>query len=238
MGYQKLQLQAGYNLIANGFRVVGTDTAPALQDMFSDMKANGTGSTALETSDNLKSWTGTGYSTYWFYDATGTDDADPEYDKKWYDVIDDSAPTAEGLDAADGAWFISRGAKTLTIAGEVSKSEVEVPLQVGYNLVANPFPAPITLNDPSIDWAAKGVVGSTALETADNIKTWTGTGYTTYWFYDATGTDDADPDYDKKWYDVVDDSTPSGASIPAGAGFWFIHRNSPITLTLPSPIAE
>ena len=238
VGYQKLTLQAGYNLIANGFRVVGSDTAPALQDMFSDAASNATGTLGQDTADNILVWTGTGYTTYWFYDATGTDDEDPDYDKKWYDTIDESTPSSAGIDAADGAWYIGRNATTLTIAGEVSKSAVSVDLQNGYNLIANPFPAALTLNDPSIDWSSMGVTGTLGQDTADNILVWTGTGYTTYWFYDATGTDDADPDYDKKWYDTIDESTPSSASIPAGVGVWFIHRGAATTITLPSPIAE
>lgn len=200
--------------------------------MFSDMETNGTGTPALETSDNIKSWTGTGYSTYWYYDGG---DGDATYDKKWYNFTDDSTPTTDGLDATDGAWYISRGQKTLTIAGEVSKTAAEVHLQDGYNLVANPFPAAISLNGSGIDWAAMGITGTAALETSDNIKTWTGTGYTTYWFYDGG---DGDATYDKKWYNFTDDSTPTTDSIAAGAGFWLIHRGAATTLTLVSPIAE
>ena len=116
VGYQKLTLQAGYNLIANGFRVVGTENAPAFQDMFSDSAANATGTTDQMTADNIQTWTGTGYATYWFYDATGTEDEDPDYDKKWYDVVDDSAPTSASIPAGAGVWFIHRGtATTITL---------------------------------------------------------------------------------------------------------------------------
>ena len=229
VGYQKLQLQSGYNLIANGFRVVGTDEAPSLQDMFNDMESNGTGTAALETSDNLKAWTGTGYSTYWYYDGG---DGDATYDKKWYSAADESTPTQDGLDISEGAWYISRGATTLTVAGEVGTEDVEISLQVGYNLVANPFPSDISLNG-DIDWSAMGIVGTAALETSDNIKTWTGTGYTTYWYYDGG---DGDATYDKKWYSAADESTPTTDKIPAGAGFWLIHRGSAATITLPSPL--
>lgn len=236
VGYQKLTLQAGYNLIANGFRVVGTDTAASLQDMFEDAKTAATGTTDQMTADNLKAWDGEGYVTYWFYDATGTEDEDPDYDKKWYDVVDDSAPTTAGLTKAEGAWYIARRATTLTIAGEVGTNSVSVSLQNGYNLMANPFPVAFSLNGSGINWAGMGVVGTTDQMSADNIKTWDGEGYVTYWFYDATGTEDEDPDYDKKWYDVIDDSTPTSASIPAGEGVWFIHRGTATTITLPSPL--
>ncbi len=236
VGYQKLTLQAGYNLIANGFRVVGTENAPDLQNMFSDAGANATGALGYDTSDNLLSWTGTGYTTYWFYDATGTEDEDPDYDKKWYDTVDESTPSVAGLTTAEGAWYIARNATTLTIAGQVGTNSVEVSLRNGYNLVANPFPADLTLNNPAIDWSNMGVVGALGYDTSDNILVWTGTGYTTYWYYDATGTEDEDPDYDKKWYDTVDESTPSNYAIPAGKGVWFIHRGTATTITLPSPL--
>ena len=223
-------------MIANGFRIVGTENAPAFQDMFADAASNATGTLGQDTADNILVWSGDRYATYWFYDATGTEDADPDYDKKWYDVIDDSTPSDDGLSVADGAWYIARNATTLTIAGEVGKNAVEVPIQNGYNLIANPFPADLSLNDESIDWAGMGVVGTQGQDTADNILVWSGDRYATYWFYDATGTDDADPDYDKKWYDVIDDSTPSNYAIPAGKGVWFIHRGSSTTITLPSPL--
>ena len=181
---------------------------------------------------------GTGYATYWFYDATGTEDEDPDYDKKWYDVIDESTPSLEGLTVSEGAWYIAREATELTIAGEVGTNSVEISLQSGYNLIANPFPVDLKLNDPDhpIDWAGMGVTGALDQGTSDNILVWTGTGYATYWFYDATGTEDEDPDYDKKWYDVIDESTPSGYAIPSGKGVWFIHRGTAMTLTLDSPL--
>lgn len=238
VGYQKLTLQAGYNLIANGFRVVGTDEAPDLQGMFTDAASNATGTAAQETSDNLQTWDVNKYVTYFFYDASDTEDADPDYDKKWYSLADDSTPTSESVDAAQGAWYISRAATTLTVAGEVSKKNVAVKLQNGYNLVANPFPTGLKFNDPSIDWSAMGITGTAAQETSDNIQLWKGNKYATYFFYDASDTEDADPDYDKKWYSLEDDSTPTADSIPAGAGFWLIHRGATTTITLPSPIGE
>ena len=230
VGYQKLTLQAGYNLIANGFRVVGTENAPDLQNMFSDAGGNATGTMYQETSDNLQTWSGTGYDTYWFYD--GGDD-DPTYDKKWYSAADDSTPTLEDVGVSEGAWYIARNAATLTIAGQVGTNAVMITISNGYNLMANPFPAPLALNDPSIDWSAMGVVGTMYQETSDNLQTWSGTGYNTYWFYD--GGDD-DPTYDKKWYSAADDSTPTQDPIPAGAGAWFIHQGSGATLVLPSPL--
>ena len=204
--------------------------------MFADAATAATGGTLQESSDNIKTWDGEGYVTYWFYDATGTEDEDPAYDKKWYDVIDDSTPTTAGLTTAEGAWYIARAATTLTVTGEVGTNDVSVSLQNGYNLMANPFPSAISLNGGGINWAGMGVTGSTLQETSDNIKTWDGEGYVTYWFYDATGTEDEDPAYDKKWYDVIDDSTPTSASIPAGEGVWFIHRGTATTITLPSPL--
>ena len=204
--------------------------------MFTDAATAATGALDQGTSDNIQTWTGTGYTTYWFYDATGTEDEDPDYDKKWYDMVDDSTPSAASVAASEGAWYICRNATTLTVAGEVGTNSVEVSIRNGYNLMANPFPAPLTLNSDSIDWDAMGVVGGLDQGTSDNIQLWSGTGYTTYWFYDATGTEDEDPAYDKKWYDMVDDSTPSDASIPSGAGVWFIHRGATTTLTLPSPL--
>ncbi len=116
VGYQKLTLQKGYNMIANGFRIVGTDNAPAFQDMFADAAANATGTLGQDTSDTIKAWDGEGYVTYWFYDATGTEDEDPDYDKKWYDTVDESTPSGASIPAGAGVWFVHRGsATTLTL---------------------------------------------------------------------------------------------------------------------------
>ena len=206
--------------------------------MFSDAATNAHGDLGQDISDNLLVWDGSGYVTYWYYDATGTEDEDPDYDKKWYDIVDESTPSAAGLTKAEGAWYIARNATTLTVAGQVGTDPVSVTLQNGYNLVANPFPSPIILNDPNINWSSMGVYGNLGQDVSDNILVWDGSGYVTYWYYDATGTEDEDPDYDKKWYDIIDESTPSNASIPSGAGVWFIHRGSGATLSLPSPIAN
>ena len=230
VGYQKLQLQEGFNMIANGFRTVGTGEAPALQDMFVDAADNATAGEGQDVSDNIQVWTGTGYTTYYFYDSA----SDPSYDKKWYKFGDDAEPTIDGVEATESAWYVARSATSLTISGEVSAVPLEIPVQNGYNMVANPFPAEKMLNDPSIDWASMGVVGAEGQDVSDNIQVWTGSGYTTYYFYDSA----SDPSYDKKWYKFGDDAEPTTDVISAGSGFWFIHRGDGATLNFPSPIAE
>ena len=246
VGYQKLTIQPGLNLIGTGFLEVGTKTEYALKDLFhgTDVASAKAGGDMLEgdliqlfdAAANKKGY----FTQYYFYTSGGVDG--PDYDDKWYDVTNEEEPTEEAIIATDGFWYNYRGtsAITLTTAGEVSPDNVEITIQPGLNLITYPFPADFDFT--SLDWVAAGATAGGDMIEGDLIQLFDAApdkkGYfTQYYFYTSGGVDG--PDYDNKWYDVTNEEEPTTAKIPAASGFWYNHKGSTaFTITFPSPLAD
>ena len=245
VGYQKLAIQPGYNLIGAGFVQVGSGDSFALKDVFqgTDVENATAGGDFLE--GDLIQLFDAGEQTYTkeYYFFTSNGEYGEEYDEKWYDVADDSEPTEEALSVSDlgdatGFWYISRGnaSATLTTAGEVSVAPVTVTIKPGFNCIVYPFPAEFDFT--ALDWATAGATAGGDFLEGDLIQIFDAAEQTytkEYYFFTSNG--EYGEEYDEKWYDVADDSEPTTEKIPAGSGFWYIHRGSnTFTITLPSPI--
>lgn len=247
VGYQKITLQPGFNLIGAGFVEVGSGDSFALKDVFqgSDV-ASATAGGGADEGDLIQLFDAedqTYTKEYYFFTANGAYGA--EYDNKWYDVADDSVPTDDGLTVSDlgdatGFWYQFRGnsSVTLTTAGQVSTNSVTITIKPGFNCIVYPFPADFDFT--ALDWATAGATAGGGADEGDLIQIFSGEDQTytkEYYFFTADGAYGAE--YDNKWYDVADDSEPTTETIPAGSGFWYQHRgNTTFSITLPSPIAE
>ena len=242
VGYQKVTLQPGFNLIGVGFVKVGTGGDYALKDLFqgTDITSAKAGSGA-DNGDLIQLFDAgeqTYVRQYFFYTSNGEY---PEYDNKWYDVFDDEEPTEDVIENSEGTgfWYQYRGTGTpqLTTAGEVSKESIEITIKPGFNCIVYPFPADFDFT--KLDWKAAGATPGSGADNGDLIQVFDAEEqtYTTQYFFYTSGGEY--PEYDNKWYDVFDDEEPTEATIPAGSGFWYQHRgNSTFTITLPSPIAD
>ncbi len=81
-------------------------------------------------------WSGTSGSAY-------LDDAD--LDNKWLNP--DLEETDDTLNRSEAFWVKAGTAGTITLLGEVPTGTITVPLSVGYNMVANPFPKTVKVAD-------------------------------------------------------------------------------------------
>ncbi|MDD4061889.1 MAG: hypothetical protein PHW08_14475, partial [Kiritimatiellae bacterium] len=175
VGYSKLTIHPGLNMIGAGFQVVGGAGAQDMQTIFVDEDGANFGGESSVEADNILTWDPTagggigGYTTYYKYDSNGTY---PEYDNIWY-FQDDNEITAP-IDLSTGFWYksLSTTSIVMTVAGEVPASNtVSVTIHPGLNMVAFPFTAGFAIN-AAVDWAASGADGGESSVEADNIITW------------------------------------------------------------------
>ena len=100
MGYEKITLTPGLNMIGNQFLGVGNGTFQNINKMFaenSELVAGGDDSEA----DSILVWDGSSYSKVYYYDS---------WDNQWYDTdnLEDPIETAI-LSPAMGFWYKHKG---------------------------------------------------------------------------------------------------------------------------------
>ena len=244
VGYTKLTVDSGtFNMIGVQFQNVGGGSMK-INDLFKE-PAEGAfvGAPVFTEADQLRVWdpeTG-GYVQYFFGDWAGVYGA--EYDNLWYWESDDANPTEDTLAPGAAVWFLSKSAGTnvlMSVAGEVVSTNYVVTLKgATFNMVANPFPVPLSLSDVTVsgtvDWINSGFTGAPVFTEADQVRVWdpvTG-GYKQYFYGNWAN---AYPGYDNQWYWESDDSTPTTDSIPVGGAAWFLLKGATdVTVTFPAP---
>jgi len=141
-------------------------------------------------------WIGTGYTEYTFYLEDGLGG-------NWYDQGFANANDVV-LGQGDAVWLKAGvAAATPIMAGEVpSAASVTQPVAAGFNLIANPYPVALALNDLDLN----------GISDQDVVYAWNGTGYTEYTYY-------AEDGLGGNWYDQGF-SNAGGVTIPVGDGIW------------------
>ena len=88
VGYEKLTLTPGFNMIGNQFLAVGGDSFQNINEMFKDSSQLTPGGAADEA-DSILVWDGSNYSNVYYYD---------DWDNHWYntDDIDNATTTVIG----------------------------------------------------------------------------------------------------------------------------------------------
>ena len=225
VGYSTDSLTSGkYNLSGITFENIGETSSYDLNKL--DIK-NVTGGEDQTTADFIQIWNPatSGYTTfYYYYEEEYKDEAG------WYDAGGDEEPI---LDSGMAFWYRARAKsdKAITVAGSIDTvDDATVVLTSGkYNLVVNPFPAAIDLNDKTTV-EVKNVTGGEDQNSADFVQIWnpTTSGYTTfYYYYEEEYKDEAG------WYDAGGDEEPT---FPAGTAFWYRARaGENKSLVFPNP---
>ena len=225
VGYSTDSLTSGnFNMAGVTFNNIGSDATFNLNDI---NIANATGSDQENTSDLVQIWnpTTSGYTTFYkYYEAEY-----PE-DEGWYDAGGDAEPVVEiGM----AFWYRARSGadKSITFSGAIEGADdVTVDLTAGnFNMVINPFPTAIDLNDDTTVTIANAT-GSDQENTSDLVQVWNPatSGYTTFYKYY-----EAEYPEDEGWYDAGGDAEPQ---IPAGTAFWYRARSgSNKAITFPNP---
>ena len=115
VGYNKVTLTSGYNLIGSQFVNIGQDTQD-INELFPGsntlpgLDANG------DFQSTLLVWSGSGYATYGWMNATdGTDAGDDSYNSKW--VLQDFSDIANvTIGIGKGFWIQTPAAATVTLS--------------------------------------------------------------------------------------------------------------------------
>jgi hypothetical protein len=175
VGYAKKTIGDGAFVIASP-QFQGTGAGTTLDNAFS----------GLNNGSSVFAFNGSGYVQYDYYAGYG-----------WYQGVNPAGSTV--ISAGDAVWLKDGGGGAETImSGEVpSAASITNTLQVGFNLVANPYPVALKLSD----------IPTASLSNGDSAFVFTGSGYVQYDYYAGYG-----------WYQGVN---PAGSTtIPVGSGFW------------------
>ena len=229
-------------MLAIQFNEVGGG-AQSIQDVFTgnlpDMAYDEQTDT-LTWNAKFQTWTGSGYSNYFWTGSVGGElFEDNDYNNVWVvgeygeGGIADVAP-----EVGDGIflWTSATGV-TLTQAGEVPTNTTKVvSLNRGYNLICNPFPTAINIQDIAFD----GLPDMEYDEQTDTLtwnakfQTWTGSGYANYFWTGSVGGElFEDNTYNNVW--VVGEYGEGGVADidiePGDSFFVWIRTDSDVTAT-------
>ena len=235
VGYEKIKIYPGLNMIGGVFQGVGTGEALSLNDQFVDAATSAQSGAGSDEADNIFTYDGSTQEYnkiyYFYYEDGGADDEN----NKWVD-IDTDAVTETTFSDGTGGWYRNRSNTTieLTMAGEVpTNATYTVTLYSGLNFVANPYPMAIALN--GANFSVTGVTSGAGSDEADNIFTYDGPtqeyNKIYYFYYEDGGADEEI----NKWVDIDTDAV-TDATVGSGQGFWYRHRGAePATLTFTKP---
>ena len=210
-----------FNMVCVPFE--GTDgDGYKLNHCISGANLVGTGDPA--TADQIQFWNATlgGYENWYYYDNND------EYTGWWDEntgltLFETAYPN--GLPAGTAFWYKSAAGAaangTLTVSGQVydgADADVEI-LKGKFNMVANPYPKALKLNDSTaVSWAYATGTGDPT--TADQVQIWNATlgGYENWYYYNVG-------DEYTGWWDentgltLFETAYPNG--LPVGKPFWY-----------------
>ena len=177
-----------------------------------------------------------GYEHYYFFSSSQPSGETNFWGKN---RVRNNVPTFKDTWIACGqsVWFRCQSACTITVAGQVVEVDTTVATLAGkYNLIANPFPTALRINDSTkIDWVGAGLVGTTSNTTAPEIQTWDPEaaaglgGYTHYYFFSSS-----QPSGITNFWGTnrVKNNYNADLALPVGAGFWLKYSgNTDLTFT-------
>ena len=112
VGYTKIQLNEGFNLIGSQFLNVGAQVKDINDFIYATDLVGIDEEYNFQT--QMRVWTGTGYRFYgWFDGDDGTNNEMPEWDNTW--LLEDMSDVAtETLDIGEAVWIIAPSAGTVT----------------------------------------------------------------------------------------------------------------------------
>ena len=246
VGYNKIELKAGLNMLSSQFVVVGSEKTPLDLTDATNLTGQPSFNESGDAQTTLRFWTGGGYTYYgWAGNLTGENPdmaeeiadelgVDPAtLDNHWLDG--DYAVVDDPMESGEGFWLYAKNGGTLTISGQVLDTDTETrDLVAGLNMVASPWPMNVSLTKISVTGQPSFNESGDAQTT---LRVWTGGGYTYYaWAGNLTGENPdmaeeiadelgVDPaTLNNHWlngdYEIADDE------IEIGTSFWIYAKNS------------
>lgn len=184
VGYQtKEVVSGGFNYVTPTFLPM-TGTAVDIQNIK-------LGEGASDYADNIQIWDEGGVTIANYFWVEGA----------WYDENFDNP--VEGVTVKSGTSFVIECMEdtSVTFAGTVADSDIEVPSVTGFTMVGNASPVDVNVQDIKL--------GEGASDYADNIQIWDEGGVTIANYFWVDGA----------WYDENFDNPVEGITIKAGQGF-------------------
>ena len=253
VGYQKVALAKGLNLVGSQFVQVGEGDVPFELSELTNMKDQPSFDESLNAQTTIRFFTGVGYDYYgWSGNLTveNPDMAEELADElelddpsvlnnHWlnssYEISDEEALTGQGF------WIYAANAGTITMSGQVIEDTTKsFPLVAGLNLVSCPWPINLSMINITVDNGQPSF--DSGMNAQTSIRVFTGVGYDYYgWSGNLTG---ENPDMAEELADELEIDDPSTLNyhwldssysiseyeIPAGKGFW-IYANKAGTVT-------
>lgn len=222
-------------MIGTSFQSVGVENSLHVQDIKASGLVGLDWTFATEAGDTLMIWDASvqGYLTTLNY--TG-DVLTPEMEGmgveagKWFDM-NFFANADITLENGDAYWIVSASnSAKVTIAGEVPTTANSINIVPGYNMVANPYPKAVKINDLFTISGLTGLDWTFATEAGDTLMIWdpSAQGYITTLNY--TG-DVVTPEMEGmgieagKWFDM-NFFANAEVEIPAGGAFWIVSSGN------------
>ena len=219
VGFVRVDLAPGFNLVAYNWDAGTEDGRVSVQELFATERM--TGGRTAGAADNILFWDAQAqrYVTVWLYDSGGRF---PAYDGQWIKA-DGSGLAEQTVGRGDAFWVVNRSDQTVTqyMKGEaVQEDEIERTIPEGYSMFGRAYTTPRAVNE--MEWS--GAQGGRTAGTADNILFWDAEAqrYVTIWLYDSGG---RFPAYDGQWI-KADGSGPAENAFAAGVGAWYVRRGS------------
>ena len=226
-------------MIGTSFQNIGVDNTISVQDIKASGLVGLDWSFATTDGDTLMVWDASqqAYATTLYYtgdnyDADGMMEIFGATPKTWFDTIT-FATSDFVLGNGDAFWIMSstEGAK-VTIAGEVPTSANSVTLVPGLNMIANPYPKAVKINDmftvtglTGLDWSFATTEGDTLMIWDASQQAYATTLYYTGDDYDADGMMEIFGATPKTWFDTITFAT-ADIEIPAGGAFWIMSSGN------------
>ena len=142
----------------------------------------------------------------------------------WFDM-NEFATAEYTLKNGDAFWILSSvPSATVTIAGEVPTDVEAITIRPGYNMIGNPFPIAVDVNDLFTVTGLTGVDWSFETEAGDRLMIWDPSSkmYTTELLYTGDTASEAMTEYGAEpgtWFDMNEFATAT-TEIPVGGAFW------------------
>ena len=248
VGYHKVNLVKGFNMVAPQFVYVGSDSLTRGISTIGTL-ANASGGAMAGYDDDyfyattMKVWDST-KQDYISYGWAGTSPEDiddmAELNNTWLDA--GTEETDDTVDVGQGFWVKAAEAGTMTISGEVPSGNnipaggLVVNLVAGFNMVANPYPMEVPVSTFGVLANSSG--GAMAGYDDDyfyatTMKVWDSSkqDYVSYgWAGTSPGEIDDMDELNNTWLDAGTEETTD--KIPAGAAVW-IKAAEAGTITFP-----
>jgi hypothetical protein len=222
-------------MIGTSFQSVGVENSLHVQDIKASGLVGLDWTFATEAGDTLMIWDASvqGYLTTLNY--TG-DVLTPEMEGmgveagKWFDM-NFFANADITLENGDAYWIVSASnSAKVTITGEVPTTANSINIVPGYNMVANPYPKAVKINDLFTISGLTGLDWTFATEAGDTLMIWdpSAQGYITTLNY--TG-DVVTPEMEGmgieagKWFDM-NFFANAEVEIPASGAFWIVSSGN------------